>query len=55
MRRTGYSTQEVYECSDTPIGEWQIDHIQPKLRGGTGDSSNGQVLCRVRNRRKSDN
>ncbi|MCS0639222.1 polymorphic toxin-type HINT domain-containing protein [Streptomyces sp. LP05-1] len=38
-----------------PENEWQIDHIQPKSRGGSGDPSNGQVLCRVCNREKSDN
>ncbi|GAA3867446.1 RHS repeat-associated core domain-containing protein [Streptomyces lacrimifluminis] len=38
-----------------PENEWQIDHIEPKSRGGSGDPSNGQVLCRVCNRTKSDN
>ncbi|MEU3093856.1 HNH endonuclease signature motif containing protein [Streptomyces sp. NPDC006967] len=37
-----------------PEDEWQIDHIQPKSRGGSGDPSNGQVLCRVCNREESD-
>ncbi|MFI6393125.1 HNH endonuclease [Nonomuraea sp. NPDC050540] len=27
----------------------------PKSKGGSGDPSNGQVLCRVCNRSKSDN
>ncbi|MEU6352234.1 RHS repeat-associated core domain-containing protein [Streptomyces sp. NPDC047072] len=38
-----------------PADEWQIDHIDPKSKGGSGDPSNGQVLCRVCNREKSDN
>ncbi|MCX4578060.1 HNH endonuclease [Streptomyces sp. NBC_01571] len=37
-----------------PESDWQIDHIDPKSRGGSGDPSNGQALCRVCNRDKSD-
>lgn len=37
-----------------PKNEIQIDHICPKSCGGDGDVSNGQVLCRGCNRKKSD-
>ena len=40
----------------TPPGnERQRDHIIPKSKGGDGDPSNGQVLCRACNLEKSDN
>ncbi|HEV7951193.1 MAG TPA: polymorphic toxin-type HINT domain-containing protein [Glaciihabitans sp.] len=38
-----------------PANEGQVDHITPKSRGGSGDPSNGQLLCRVCNREKWDN
>ena len=37
-----------------PKNETQVDHIQPKSKGGDGSPSNGQVLCRSCNREKSD-
>lgn len=40
----------------TPPGnETHVDHIVPKSKGGDGSPSNGQVLCRDCNLRKSDN
>lgn len=39
----------------TPLkNETQVDHIQPKSKGGDGSPSNGQVLCRSCNIEKSD-
>jgi len=38
-----------------PDNEAQVDHVQPKSRGGSGDPSNGACLCRACNRAKSDN
>jgi 5-methylcytosine-specific restriction endonuclease McrA len=38
-----------------PTNEGQVDHIVPKSRDGSGDRSNGQLLCRVCNREKWDN
>ncbi|MDG4769665.1 polymorphic toxin-type HINT domain-containing protein [Solwaraspora sp. WMMD792] len=38
-----------------PTNEGQVDHIVPKSRGGSGDRSNGQLLCRLCNREKWDN
>jgi len=39
----------------TPPGnERQRDHIIPKSKGGNGDASNGQILCRTCNLTKSD-
>ena len=39
----------------TPPGnEGQVDHIFPKARGGKGEVSNGQLLCRTCNRLKGD-
>jgi hypothetical protein len=37
-----------------PSNEAQVDHVIPKARGGKGDPSNGQVLCRDCNIEKSD-
>ncbi|WP_375771808.1 HNH endonuclease [Archangium gephyra] len=37
-----------------PSNEAQVDHIIPKAKGGKGDPSNGQVLCRDCNIKKSD-
>jgi len=37
-----------------PGNERQRDHIIPKSKGGNGDPSNGQVLCRDCNLNKSD-
>ena len=37
-----------------PSNEAQYDHIFPKSQGGNGDKTNGQVLCRDCNRKKSD-
>lgn len=34
--------------------EWQIDHINPRSRGGSNSNSNAQVLSRQENRIKSD-
>lgn len=38
-----------------PKTDRQIDHIEPKSKGGSGTAENGQVLCRTCNREKSDN
>lgn len=38
-----------------PDNEVQIDHVWPKSKNGSGDPSNGDCLCRVCNRAKSDN
>ncbi len=38
-----------------PKTDRQIDHKQPKSKGGSGTAENGQVLCRDCNRKKSDN
>jgi 5-methylcytosine-specific restriction endonuclease McrA len=39
----------------TPSGtERQVDHIDPKSKGGSGTPDNGQVLCRDCNIDKSD-
>ncbi|TAG99718.1 MAG: HNH endonuclease [Sphingobacteriales bacterium] len=38
-----------------PRNEIQVDHINAKSKGGAGLPSNGQVLCRDCNRKKSDN
>ncbi|WP_082175172.1 HNH endonuclease [Archangium gephyra] len=37
-----------------PSNEAQVDHIIPKAKGGKGEPSNGQVLCRDCNIKKSD-
>ncbi len=37
-----------------PKNETQVDHIIPKSKGGDGAPSNGQVLCRECNIKKSD-
>lgn len=34
--------------------ETQVDHIEPKSKGGSGTPDNGQVLCRDCNIKKSD-
>jgi RHS repeat-associated protein len=40
----------------TPPGnETHVDHVVPKSKGGDGSPSNGQVLCRDCNLKKSDN
>jgi hypothetical protein len=38
-----------------PLNETQVDHIHPRSRGGDGSPSNGQLLCRQCNLRKSNN
>jgi len=38
-----------------PSNETHVDHIIPKSKGGDGAPSNGQVLCRDCNLKKSDN
>jgi RHS repeat-associated protein len=35
--------------------EAHVDHIQPKVKGGSGTPSNGQVLCRTCNLKKGGN
>jgi RHS repeat-associated protein len=37
-----------------PPDEWQVDHEIPRSKGGSGDPSNGQLLCRECNNWKSD-
>ncbi len=37
-----------------PKTDRQIDHKEPKSKGGSGTAENGQVLCRDCNRKKSD-
>ncbi|MEZ4302548.1 MAG: HNH endonuclease [Polyangiaceae bacterium] len=37
-----------------PLNERQRDHIFPRSKGGDGDPSNGQILCRDCNLNKSD-
>lgn len=37
-----------------PKTDTQVDHIQPKSKGGSGTANNGQVLCRGCNIKKSD-
>lgn len=37
-----------------PKNEAQVDHINPKSKGGRGNPDNGQVLCRGCNREKSN-
>lgn len=38
-----------------PKTDYQIDHVFPKVKGGSGVPENGQVLCRDCNVKKSDN
>lgn len=38
-----------------PATDGQVDHIEAKSKGGSGDRSNGQILCRPCNREKWDN
>jgi hypothetical protein len=38
-----------------PRNEWQTDHIIPRVNGGNGDATNGQLLCRTCNRAKGKN
>lgn len=37
-----------------PRNETQIDHKEPRSKGGSGTADNGQVLCRSCNREKSN-
>jgi len=37
-----------------PTNEAQVDHMDAEANDGSGDPSNGQALCRVCNRKKSD-
>lgn len=37
-----------------PTTDRQVDHVNPKSKGGSGTADNGQVLCRDCNNKKSD-
>ena len=37
-----------------PGNEGQVDHVEPKSKGGSGDPSNGQILCRTCNGSKGN-
>ncbi len=47
--------QKHVKGTTPPSNEAHVDHVIPKAQGGKGDASNGQVLCRDCNLKKSDN
>lgn len=46
--------QKHVKGTTPPSNEAHVDHVIPKAQGGKGDPSNGQVLCRDCNLKKSD-
>ena len=53
--QTNNSTAKKSEKGVTPSKkETQVDHVHPKSKGGDGSPSNGQVLCRGCNGKKSN-
>lgn len=46
--------QKHVKGTTPPSNEAHVDHVIPKVHGGKGDPSNGQVLCRDCNIKKGD-
>jgi 5-methylcytosine-specific restriction endonuclease McrA len=54
----GTQTQPAQQSKKgvTPPGnETQVDHVDPKAKGGSGTPNNGQILCRDCNQKKGAN